>query len=308
MENIPVEKSSSSAGRVMVVDDEVGIMSSICELLSDEGYETTGFCAGSEAIELLKKQEFDLLITDLMMPGMDGIDVLRKGIEIDPNLVCIIMTGYGTVQTAVEAMKTGAFDYILKPFKPSGLLPILTRAMQVRSLQDENMQLRETIAIHELGKAIAFSSDLNSIMNMVADAALLQCKADEVSIMLPTADGKELYVAVVRGSGCAEKVGIHIPLEQGIAGWVARNKEPMVLRGEVNDPGMAPVKPRSDIHTAVSMPMMSSGKLVGVLNVNITQNHRQFKMGQLKVLGILVSIISPILEKMQLYLQIREGE
>ncbi|MBU4010504.1 MAG: response regulator, partial [Proteobacteria bacterium] len=203
MENIPVEKSSSSAGRVMVVDDEVGIMSSICELLSDEGYETTGFCAGSEAIELLKKQEFDLLITDLMMPGMDGIDVLRKGIEIDPNLVCIIMTGYGTVQTAVEAMKTGAFDYILKPFKPSGLLPILTRAMQVRSLQDENMQLRETIAIHELGKAIAFSSDLNSIMNMVADAALLQCKADEVSIMLPTADGKELYVAVVRGSGCA---------------------------------------------------------------------------------------------------------
>jgi len=307
MKNIAKKNSNHKVGRIIIVDDEVELMSALCEMLVGQGYETKGFLAGVEALAVLKEQEFDLLLTDLMMPGMDGIELIRGGLEIDPNLIGIIMTGHGTVQTAVEAMKTGAFDYILKPFKLNTLLPLLSRAMQVRNLRLENMQLKETVAIHELGKAIAFSSDLNSILNKIADTALQQCSADEVSIMLPTKGGRELYVAVVRG-GHTENLGEHVPIEQGIAGWVARNREPVVFKGEVSDPRMAPIRPRSDIHTAVSMPMLSQGKLVGVLNVNITKSHRKFTLGQLKALSILVSIISPILENTALYIQIRKAE
>ena len=81
---------------------------------------------GSKA---LAKQDFDLLLTDLMMPGMDGIELLRKALESDPNLVGIVMTGQGTIPTAVEAMKLGAFDYVLKPFNLQTMLPILARAV-----------------------------------------------------------------------------------------------------------------------------------------------------------------------------------
>jgi PAS domain S-box-containing protein/putative nucleotidyltransferase with HDIG domain len=301
------KESNFKVGRIMIVDDEAELMTALCEMLAGQGFETAGFRTGAEALAVLRDQEFDLLLTDLMMPGMDGIELIRNGLEIDPNLVGIIMTGQGTVQTAVAAMKTGSFDYVLKPFKLGTILPLLTRAMQVRNLRLENMQLKETVAIHELGKAISFSSDLNSILNKVADAALQQCSADEVSIMLPTRDGKELYVAVVRG-GHEENIGMHAPIEQGIAGWVARNRESVVLRGEACDPRMAPIKPRADIHTAVSMPMLSGGTLVGVLNVNITKSHRHFTLGQVKALSILVSIISPILENTWLYIRIREGE
>ncbi|MDO9229365.1 MAG: PAS domain S-box protein [Syntrophales bacterium] len=307
MKNIAKNNSNYKVGRIIVVDDEAELMSALCEMLAGQGYETAGFLTGAEALAVLKEREFDLLLTDLMMPGMDGIELIRAGIEIDPNLIGIIMTGHGTVQTAVEAMKTGAFDYILKPFKVNTLLPLLSRAMQVRNLRLENMQLKETVAIHELGKAIAFSSDLNSILNKIADAALQQCSADEVTIMLPTKSGRELYVAVVRG-GRTDNLGEHAPIEQGIAGWVARNRESVVFRGEVNDPRMAPIRPRIDIHTAISMPMLSQSKLVGVLNVNITKSHRQFTLGQLKALSILVSIISPILENTALYIQIRKAE
>ncbi len=307
MEEIPQKPLDHKIGRVMVVDDEVELMTALCEMLTGQGYETAGFLSGRKALKVLRNQEFDLLVTDLMMPEMSGIELIRAGLEIDPNLIGIIMTGHGTVKTAVEAMKTGAFDYILKPFKLDILFPLLSRAMQVRSLRMENMQLQETVAFHELGKAIAFSSDLNSILNKVADAALQQCSADEVSIMLPTRDGKELYIAVVRGEH-VEYIGARTPIEQGIAGWVARNRESIVLRGEVNDPRMAPIRPRADIHTAVSMPMLSAGNLVGVLNVNITRSHRQFTLGQLKALGILVSIISPILEKTWLHIRISEAE
>jgi len=307
MKNIAQKNPNYKVGHVLVVDDEAELMSALCEMLAGQGYETAGFPSGAEALTVLKEREFDLLLTDLMMPGMDGIELIRAGLEIDPNLIGIIMTGHGTVQTAVEAMKTGAFDYILKPFKLNTLLPLLSRAMQVRNLRMENMQLKETVAIHELGKAVAFSSDFNSILNKIADASLQQCSADEVSIMLPAKGGRELYVAVVRG-GRTENLGEHAPLEQGIAGWVARNRESVIFRGEVDDPRMAPIRPRSDIHTAVSMPMLSQGKLVGVLNVNITKSHRQFTLGQLKALSILASIIAPILENAALNIQIRKAE
>jgi PAS domain S-box-containing protein/putative nucleotidyltransferase with HDIG domain len=307
MENIAQKDSNYKIGRIIVVDDEAELMSVLCETLSGQGYETAGFLTGTEALTVLKEREFDLLLTDLMMPEMGGIELIRAGLEIDPNLIGIVMTGHGTVQTAVEAMKTGAFDYILKPFKLNMVLPLLSRAIQVRNLRLENMQLKETVAIHELGKAISYSSDLNSILNKIADAALQQCSADEVSIMLPTNSGRELYVAVVRGGG-TENLGEHVSIEQGIAGWVASNRESIVLQGEVDDPRMMPIWPRNDIHTAISMPMLSQGKLVGVLNVNITKSHRKFTLGQLKALSILVSIISPIMENTALYIQMHKAE
>jgi DNA-binding NtrC family response regulator len=97
-------------GKIMVVDDEAELMRALTEMLAKQGYESTGFTRGPEALDALKEKEFDLVLTDLMMPEMDGIDLLKAGFEVDPHLVGIIMTGQGTVQTAVEAMKTGAFE------------------------------------------------------------------------------------------------------------------------------------------------------------------------------------------------------
>ena len=294
-------------GRIMIVDDEAELMTALCEALAGRGYETAGFANGADALKVLSEDDYDLLLTDLMMPEMDGIALLKAGLEIDPNLVGIIMTGHGTVQTAVDAMKIGAFDYVLKPFKLNVVLPLLSRAMEVRNLRMENIQLRETVAIHELGKSIAFSTDLHSILNKVVDAALQQCNADEASVMLPTHDGKELYVAVARG-GHTEHIGIRLPMDQGVAGWVAQYRETVILRGEVNDQRFSPINPRADILAAVSMPMLAGGNLVGVLNVNVIKGHRHLTLGQVKGLTILVSIIAPILENTWLNIQIRQAE
>src|SRR6266853_7061564 len=120
-----------------------------------------------------------------MMPGIDGITLVREAMQIDPNVICIMMTGQGTIQTAVDAMKVGAFDYVLKPFRLQTMLPVLTRAMNTRHLSLENLQLRETVAIYELGQTIAFALDRQTIISKLADAALQQTDADEVSILLP---------------------------------------------------------------------------------------------------------------------------
>jgi two-component system sensor histidine kinase/response regulator len=127
------------------VDDEAAQMTALCHTLEDHGYATTGFSSANAALAELKKTEFDLLLSDLMMPEMDGITLLQAGLKINPNLVGIIMTGEGTIATAVEAMKSGALDYILKPFKLSAILPVLARALSVRQLRLENAALTRSV-------------------------------------------------------------------------------------------------------------------------------------------------------------------
>ena len=174
-------------------------MSVLTETLTDQGYRVEGFTDGRKALEALKERDFDLLLTDLMMPDLDGMALLREAFSLAPYIVGIMMTGQGTIPTAVEAMKIGAFDYVLKPFTLANLLPVIDRAMTVHRLRMENVQLRETVAIYELSTAIAFSLDINTLLNKTVEAAHQQVNADEVSIMLPAPEGGSLYVAAVSG-------------------------------------------------------------------------------------------------------------
>ncbi|MBI3948314.1 MAG: response regulator [Armatimonadetes bacterium] len=299
---------SSRYNHILVVDDEAELMEALCELLAEYGYEPAGFTGSKEALRELREREFDILLADLMMPDGDGISLLRAALEVSPHLVGIIMTGQGTVQTAVDAMKVGAFDYLQKPFRVGALLPILARAVEVRRLRLENAQLHESLAVYELSNAVASTLDVETILAKTADAAVEQCRADEVSIMLPSPDGQELRIAVVRGEGRSGLVGQRVPLSQGIAGWVARHGEPLLLHDRVDDSRFAPIRPREDVKTAVSMPMMAGGRVAGVLNVNATRAGRRFTAGTIKTLNILVSIAASALEGARRYQQAREAE
>jgi two-component system, sensor histidine kinase and response regulator len=131
--------------KILVVDDEAAQMKALCDTLKDRGFETTGLASAQAALRMMDEITFDLLLTDLMMPEMDGISLLQAAKQKDPNLVGIIMTGEGTIATAVEAMKSGALDYILKPFKLRAILPVLERALAVRRLRLENAALERRV-------------------------------------------------------------------------------------------------------------------------------------------------------------------
>ena len=138
--------AQESLGRILVVDDELDLAEALQQNLTRQGYDVTAMTSAQEALPLLAKDNIDLLLSDMMMPGMGGIELLQEALALDPQLVGIIMTGQATVQTAVEAMKIGAFDYLLKPFKLEHILPVLTRAMAVRRLRMENVRLRDYVA------------------------------------------------------------------------------------------------------------------------------------------------------------------
>ena len=155
---------------------------------------------------------------------------------------------------------------------------------------------------------MSFTLDANTILSRIAEGAYEQCGADEVSIMLPTEDGKELYIATIRGKHRDKFLGQRVPIDQGIAGWVARSHETVLLNGEVKDHRFQPVRARPEISSSVSMPMMAGGKLVGILNINVTKGRRQITLGQVKGISVLISIAAPALENARLYAHVSEAE
>jgi len=134
-----------SKPKILIVDDEVAQMKALCHTLRDHGYETVGYSSANTALAALEETEFDLLLTDLMMPEMDGIELLQAAFKKSPTLVGIMMTGEGTITAAVQAMKSGALDFILKPFKLSAILPVLDRALAMRRLRLANQELERRV-------------------------------------------------------------------------------------------------------------------------------------------------------------------
>ena len=129
--------------RLLIVDDESAQMRALCDTLGLEGYATHGFSSAQQALTELRPGQFDLLLTDLMMPEMDGITLIGEARRIDATLGAIVMTGHGTIDTAVQAMQVGALDYIVKPFRLNVILPVLTRALEGQRLRRENAELQE---------------------------------------------------------------------------------------------------------------------------------------------------------------------
>ncbi|MFM9433779.1 signal transduction histidine kinase [Janthinobacterium sp. CG_23.3] len=134
--------------RILIVDDEAAHMRALCDTLGAHHYETTGLVTAEAALTLLRSEPFDLLLTDLMLPGIDGIALVQEARKLDADLTCIIMTGEGSIASAVLAMKIGALDYIVKPFKVAALLPILARAQEARLLRIKNAMLEQRAREH----------------------------------------------------------------------------------------------------------------------------------------------------------------
>ncbi len=145
---------------ILVVDDEEAIRDSCRQVLTKTGHECHTAVDGIEGLHLAHQLDPDVVLLDLMMPGIDGLEVLEQIMKTHPNTVCIVITGYATIESAVDAMKRGAFDFLPKPFTPDELRLIVTRGLEQRRLLQETAALREekermqqyfiTIVAHEL--------------------------------------------------------------------------------------------------------------------------------------------------------------
>jgi len=175
---------------ILIVDDEIQNREYLCETLSDEGYSITTAANGQDAITKLSQDSFSVVLTDLQMPEIDGLGVIKYLIDNKLNTIGILYTGYGSVKTAVDAMKLGAFDYITKPFKADEIKVVVKKALEHLALQEENTYLKQQLkARYKFENIVGTSERMQKIFGLIDKVASTD---STVLILGESGTGKEL--------------------------------------------------------------------------------------------------------------------
>jgi two-component system response regulator PilR (NtrC family) len=195
MSSQPVAASEVIPPRILVVDDERSMRELLSIVLKREGYQVATAASGGAALAHLERERVDLLISDIRMPDMSGVDVLRTAKQVDQDIIGIVITAFASTDTAVEALRMGAYDYVTKPFAVDELKIVVRNALERRQLRDENLLLKRT-----LQSAHQFSNIVGQSGAMLAVFRLIETVAPTNSTILVTGEsgtGKELVARAI---------------------------------------------------------------------------------------------------------------
>jgi DNA-binding NtrC family response regulator len=181
---------------ILVVDDEAVVRESLRDWFSEQGYPVDIAASAREALLKLTEARWDILVTDIKMPGMDGLELQARVKKIDPEMAIVIMTAYASIETANQAIREGAYDYVTKPLDPDDLEQIVNRAAERQQLIRENLQLRERIdsVSGETDEIIGESPEIEKVRELIQSAA---SSTDPVHLIGETGSGKELVAHAV---------------------------------------------------------------------------------------------------------------
>ncbi len=185
---------SKNKARVLIVDDEEIVRASCRKLLKPRGYRVSEAENAGSALKLMETMSFDLVLSDLKLPDTSGIELLKDIKEVYPDTEVILMTGYGTVSTAVEAIKLGAYDYVEKPFRPDELVSLAGRAIERKSLREENIRLKKGLSAQYIKNIVGTSKAMEMVFRLIGTVAPT---ASTVLITGESGTGKELVARAV---------------------------------------------------------------------------------------------------------------
>jgi len=307
MEEILVSKDSlfSKSASLLVVDDERVIRDILKDFLELEGFSVDLASDGDEAIHCLRRDSYQLLITDLKMPGINGLELLKTAESISPDTVSIMMTGFATVEAALSAMKAGAFDVILKPFSVDELLQTVRRGLEKQRLHTENMRLRQALSLYQTSAAISQSLSVDHILDLLVDTGLREFNADCMTLMLDRYE-----------TGRFDRHRIQTTTRRSTDYWVSsENLEvnmDLLVRRHLADESI--LVHGADINAYIkgspselavtafcSIPLIASSRLLGVLNAFSFNTGHVFREGQRKMLSIICDRTAVSLENARLY-------
>jgi len=299
---MPVEPND--AARILVVDDEKVIREILAEFLTLEGYSVASVEDGEKALTELRIRPYDLVITDLKMPRLSGLQLLERIGEENISVLTVIMTGFGTVETAIEAMKKGAYDYLLKPFKVEEVIHVVRRALYRQRLQAENIRLREALTIYKVSEAIALSHDIEHILDVVLRAALDEVKADIATLHLldPRSGSYEERVKVVASDSAPH--GAPAPAFAVLAEQFAQGA-PILAHGGKAGRFFTEQHAPDELSSFVAVPLQVRASMVGVLNVFSFTPGKKFDEGHRKLLSVLASRAASAIDNARLYGELR---
>ncbi|MBL8951877.1 MAG: response regulator [Myxococcaceae bacterium] len=283
-----------SRGSVLVVDDEPGLLDVLEWELSSLDFDVLTVGSGTNAVQILKQTEFDVIISDVRMPGLSGIDVLRTAKGLSPDTEVIIATGYAEMDTVVECVRGGAFDFVQKPFNLPSVMATVERAVERR-------QLRASAQLYQASLAISANRDPQKLPELIADSAIKILDADAVGLWLPAKDSVYLAHRATKPG----KETLPVPLKPDAMARVARLGRPKLLPLDAG--GDEDLKLPAPI-TGIVYPLKVGDRLAGVLSMGRWSETRPFRRGDVERASALASQVLLAIENSRLTTQAAANE
>jgi response regulator RpfG family c-di-GMP phosphodiesterase len=294
--------ASSDSPTILVVDDEHVIREILADFLTMEGFNVRTAKDGQAALTELSRARFDLVLSDLKMPNLGGIELLEAISQHTPSVITIIMTGFGTVETAIDAMKRGAYDYIMKPFKMEEVVHTVRRGLERKKLQAENLRLKEALSLYKVSDAIANSLSLDEVIGTVINAAIDEVGADAVLVLLDDGAGGFFDRARVVNPGfhagpdfdpgrlSAERLELHFKEERRLK-----------MQGRQGLQFFEEAPRGAELVSLMVTRMTMSARAIGYMGVCSFSPGKNFDEGQRKLLRMVADRAAASIENAKLY-------
>lgn len=289
--------------KILVIDDETIVHESCSRILTDEGYIIESAFTGQEGLKKIEEGSYDLVITDLKMPGISGMEALKKIKDNNPDIGIIMVTGYSTAETAVEAMKLGAFDYLPKPFTPDEIISVVSKAIEKKQILIETKHLES--AYRDATKAISSSLNLNEVLELIVKSVVNLVKVRGCSLNLLDDTRKTLKTRVA--FGLSEDYLAKGPIDADKSMTESIEGKTVFIEDVARDPGIQyPDEAKNEgIVSILSIPLRAKKKVIGVLRV-YTGEARQFTDGEMDMLNKFAEQVGIAVMNAKLYQDIKE--
>jgi len=302
----------SGTGKILVVDDEADICDLCVRSLQRYGYEVVATTKPLQALDMLRQQDVDLLLLDVRMPEISGIEVMRRVRQFNPDLAIVVMTGYASMEMAIEAVKQGATDFLQKPFQNLDNLRLaVAEALAKRDLTRERSRSRALMRLVQVSEQIAGSLEEDVLVQAALRAAMEETGAWRGSVMLYEPGKEVLYLSGSVGLPAEVPPGFAVGLGEGVAGRVLQLGEPLLVEDIRADPRLTglplPHQERYQNPSFLAMPIRSGERILGVLNLSEKSGLRPFQTSDLEVAGLLCNQLAIALEKARLFTEIQDS-
>jgi putative nucleotidyltransferase with HDIG domain len=294
--------------KILVVDDEDMIRDLCAHILTAEGYHVTTASNGTAALEELKHTAADLMITDIKMPGIDGLELFERVKAWNQDIVTIFITGHGTLDTAIESLLRGVEGFVLKPFTQEELLGAVNRAINSSRLKKENIRLKALIPLFEISKLLVTEIDLAHLFKIITEVLVQEFSADRVSLMLVDEPSGTLLIRASHGLSTDVALKARRKEGEGVSGLVLKNRKPLIISaGKHPDPEVMAALNRENMPaSSMSVPLAGKNKMFGVLSVSKSSGS-PFSTSDLQIVLILSSQVMTAMENAALYESVREN-
>ncbi|MFH2137017.1 MAG: diguanylate cyclase [Candidatus Omnitrophota bacterium] len=302
---------------ILLVDDEKVIRETLCSILIEDGYRVSTAKSGKEAVALSKESNFDLVILDLKLPDIGGLQVLRDIKGYQPDICAVLITAYPTTESAIMAIQEEAYEYITKPFDISHVKLVIKRGIEEKQLAFENKKLLNNLQDEKekLETMLHIGHLMSSILNLDKLAGVIVQKIADVlkaricSLMLLDEEEEVLVIKAAIGLDDAVVRTTRIKLGQSISGWVAERGESVLVSDIETDMHFGRANlPKYETKSLLSIPLKAKGRVLGVINVadkKVIGQTNVFTQEDLQFIAVICNYAAIAIENAQLYGEVK---